>query len=472
MKSKDALIVLVLGVLPTLSFGQGFELPTAPDSTPALSAPVSSPVPPSVSPPVSPPVSSLAAPAPLESFTPINAPITSSSAVADQSPTLPITPTSLKTSQEPTAKQIQERPDLLRSMPAADHPFYNHFNAPNDSKSPIQGKPYAVAQLLSGVREPSTRRQLLTTYWELAGLLAEWNIRLDAERRVLAWHNDANTARNTQRADGFIGACYLAQQQRKATEIAFAKKQYQLVELLRSLRGVALAVTDYPIPCDYPIAKNYVTYVDKIARSERTRYVGRIISYQFDLVEAKKMGRHATERSFATMTQNPQSSPQEWVAALNQRTDAHIDLVADVVDYNKLIAEYTADTVGSNVSGYRLLAAVLELPKTDRGQPTEAPSSQLATPPPPKTFSQLDDRSPPPTFAPGESAYSRPADAEPPPNLFADVKAQPIPPSRSAPVVAETNSSPPPNPFPDVQPTTTPDGATNPIQPASYVEEK
>ena len=465
MKSKDAekstnnqtilwfvflvIISLFLGSLPALSFGQGFDLPTAvTDSAPTFGAPAPLAIAPTE--PAASPTGFLPTSVPAEPKT---------ASVADQSPTLPVTPTSLKTA--PTTSQ----PELLRSVATEDHPFYNYFNASNDPKSPVQGKPYAVEQLLNGVRDPSARRQLLGSYWELAGILAEWNMRFDSERRVSVWYNEANNARNVQRAEGFTGAFYLAQQQRKATEIAFAKKQYQLVEQLRALRGITLTAKDYPIPSDYPIAKNYVTYADKIARSERARYTGRMISLQAELVDARKNSQQAANGYFVKMTQNPQGSPQDHVLALNQRTDAFVDLVASVVDYNKMIAEYTSETIGANVSNTQLLGALLELPKAGTASPT-GPPTQLATPPQ-RTFTQLDDPLPPPpmTLAPGESAYSRPLD-EPVTtgllsNPFSEVKSQPVHPTR--PLVAENAQ-----PLPEVEPM---EPAPNPIQSASFVEE-
>ena len=486
-----AVISLFLGSLPALSFGQaapGFDFPPKPAAS--IDSPQPPPAPPSFdapasivaapadaapapTPPASPSPASTALPAHFapQSSPPPTAPRVTE-AVADQPPTLPMSAKADTVgNQEPTAKQLQERPDLLRSVGGPDHPFYNYFTAPNDPKSPIQGKPYSAAQLLDGVRHPSARRQLLVAYWELAGLLVESNIRLDTEQRVLAWYNETKKA-------GFTGAFYIAQQRRKATEIAFAQKQYQLVELLRSVQGtktIGLTPENYPIPNDYPIAKNYVTYVDTIARSERARYVGRMIPYQAELIEARKKGRLAADDFFATTTRNLQAGIPDLVFALNQRTDAYVDLVATVIDYNKTIAEYTAETVGSNVSNYRLLSAVLELPKTGAASPTGTQPQQLATPPQ-RTLSQLGDQlPPPPTFVPGESAYSRPlADpAAPPSNPFAEVRSQPFPPSRPfVPIIAET--APPSPEVPPISPAeaASPADAPNPVQPASYLEEK
>ena len=254
------IISLILGSLPAMSFGQNppwLDLPpVSPSPMDVIAAPASLALD-APAPTVAPSVPA----APLVDFAPITASaptaLKMTTEIADQTPVLPM---SLKTetaaSQEPTAKQLQERPELLRSVAAPEHPFYNYYGLPSDPKSPIQGKAYTVGQLLNGIRDPAARRQLLVAYWELAGLLAESNIRLDAERRIQLWYTEADKARNAQRAEGFAGAFYIVQQQRKTAEIAFAQKQYQLVERLRTLHGAraaSLAPKDYPIPCDYPI---------------------------------------------------------------------------------------------------------------------------------------------------------------------------------------------------------------------------
>ena len=482
-------VSLFLGTLPTFSFGQavlGFEPNSAASGASHSSPPPAFGVPTpivgdveavSASPVTSPLPSAFPAPQPTPAnFSPVNTtgpfPPNPVATVASSPPTLPFTPLAAKsntvTNREPTAKQLQEQPELLRSVAAIDHPFYDYFRLPSDPSSLIQGKAYTVAQLLDGVRAPSARRQLLVTYWELAGLLAEWNMRFDSERRAEMWYTEASNARNTPRADGFAGAVLLTRQERKATEIAFARKQYQLVEQLRSLRSVTLAAKDYPIPSDYPITKNYVTYVDKIARSERARYVGRLIPYQAELVEARKKFRQAADGHFLSITQNPQANPQDCVTALNQRTGAFVDLIASVIDYNKTIAEYTAETIGSNVSNYRLLSAILELPKTDG---TTQPS-QLASPPLTNPISSLDEPRPPLVLAAGESTYSRPLTADletdtPLLNPFAVPKSQP------AAILAEISPTPLPEVTPAVLTTeSTPSTAVhNPVQPASYAEE-
>ncbi len=512
-----AIVSLLLGSLPALSFGQGFGLPLdsptsteTPPAAPAFGGPASvalSPADPAATAPGN--FVPLNTGSPLDLPGPPPAPVTASrapktsagtAAVADRSPTLPYTMTSLKAgtakNQEPTPQQLQEHPELLRSVVAADHPFYNYFEPPRspknsaDPQSPIQGKPLTVAQLLDGVRHPSARGRLLISYWELAGLLAESNIRLDSERRVGMWYEEANKTRNTQRVETFTTAYYLAQQQRKATEIAFAKKQYQLVEQLRTLQGgkfAGLALENYPIPCDYPIAKKYATYVDQIGRSERARYIGRLIPYQAELIDARKNSRLVADNYFVTTTRNTQANPQDWVSALNQRTDALVDLVAAVVDYNKTIAEYASETVGSNVSNYRLLGAVLELQKIDAGSPPSGQKPEQLAAPPQKTLSQLEDRqsepspnfapeSEPKPFRPSESAYRRPlADSmtvsdqqsvPPRSNPFTEVKSRP---GRPTPAVAETAADARPAALAESAPAV---AEQNPIQPASYTEPK
>jgi hypothetical protein len=67
-------------------------------------------------------------------------------------------------------------------------------------------------------------------------------------------------------------------------------------------------------------------------------------------------------------------------------------LAEAVIDYNKMIAEYTSETIPPEVSGFRLVGALIELPKTNpptSNSPTpnsstlHLPTSNLPTPNPP-----------------------------------------------------------------------------------------
>lgn len=256
------------------------------------------------------------------------------------------------------------RLEHLRSVADPKHPFARYFELPKESQSMIKGQPYTIAQLLDGTKTSGSRCQLLRTYWELTGLLAEYNIRCEAERL-------SGSVQDVQQNLATV----LLQQQRRSVEMEFVKKQWQLTGLLRHFKGISISEKELPIPCDYPLFKRYETLADKIARTARSQYLGHLIPVQEQLIDA----RHRSCTIIFEMLQNIPLDSRQLIEILNQRTNAFLELVEAVIDYNKMIAEYTSETIPSEVSVSRLVGALIELPKTN--SPTPTPHSSTPTPP-------------------------------------------------------------------------------------------
>ena len=235
-----------------------------------------------------------------------------------------------------------------------------------------------LAELLDGVRSIPARRQLLQSYWELVGSLAEYNCRIQAE------HQAAGATRDTQSNQ----TTNLLRMQRRATEIDFMKKQWHLTGLIKRHKGTTLEETDLPIPTEYPLVKKYDTHAEKIARSERSQYVARMIPIQEQLVRARHI---ACSETFEMYKSIPQSS-QQLLLMLNQRTAAFLEMTEAIVDYNNLIADYATETISANVSGHQLIGALVELPRQDSVTPTgPRHEQQMATPDPRKLTGVSED---------------------------------------------------------------------------------
>lgn len=273
--------------------------------------------------------------------------------------------------------------DRLRSVSDPQHPFAGYLEVPSDPQSSIRGKALPVARLLDGVRSPETRRQLLRSYWELTGLLVEYNMRFDAERRAAHWFKDADKTNDQARKNYLRGTFHYLQPKRQVTEIAFSKAQYRLAEQIKYAKGVTLAEEDFPIPCEFPIFKKYETYSDKIARTGRSRSLGRLIPTQEQLVGYRRNGFIASENLLIEAMKNP-GQFQTLVTQLQQRTESFVELADAIIEYNKMIADYATDTIGPEIDTQRLIGALIELPKQNSDRPGEgAPPRQLANPPGP-----------------------------------------------------------------------------------------
>lgn len=361
--------------------------------------------------------------------------------------------------------------DSLVSVVDRNHPFAFYYGVPTDPRSMIKGKPYRVAKLLEGSRNVTTRKKLLQNYWELAGLLVRYNIRMDAERHLDQWLGKSGN--DPQRPNPMNLAYQLAQQQRKSTEIEFVKSQWKLASLLRQIKGETFSEGELPIPCDFPLYKKYETYVDKIARSERARYYGNLIPHQEELISAKSVACKAADNLLQTLPKDVMANSREMVLALNQRTDVFLELVDSVVEYNGMIAEYTSETVGPGVSPYRLVGALIELPnfvpqKSDAPEQTQP--QQLAAPTPshfgynePQVEQQ--DETPTPRPESSRPRYASKGPARPQPTFAPE----PTPMSAENPVGLTELPAPMAAPSPAFAETMPPRPE---IQPVSHLEEK
>jgi hypothetical protein len=343
----------VAGSTPNLSSGElNFPAPTTPNNNTGLVSPNTSNTLTSHSLPPVPPQRSPKTPKPK------NVPLSGSYGQATPTQFLPN-----------RSENFLPNRSTLRSVADPNHPFARYFSLPKESQSLIKGQPYTVAQLLEGTKTSASRRQLLQIYWELTGLLAEYNIRCEAER----------LSGSVQDAQQNL-ATVLLQQQRRSVEMEFVKKQWQLTGLLQQFKGISVLEKELPIPCDYPLFKRYETFADKIARTARSQYLGHLIPVQEQLIDA----RHRSCTIIFEMLQNIPPDSRQLIEVLNRRTTAFLELAEAVIDYNKMIAEYTSETIPPEVSGYRLVGALIELPKTnsptpDSPTPNHSPTPNLPT---------------------------------------------------------------------------------------------
>ena len=259
-------------------------------------------------------------------------------------------------------QQQQQQPPLLRTpqretATTTEHPFRQYWGVPNDPQTQITGKPMTVAELCAGTRSPLVRCQLLQAYWELSGLLAVYHFRCETERQAIG-------AGGAQQENMLT----LLREQRRTAEVEFIKQQWVLAELLKQFKGRTFRASELPIPADFPLYPRYQTHADKIARSERTQYLGRMIPIQEQLIESK----NGTWKAASGMAQN---ASQPFFVLSTQRTAAFLELTKAITDYNKMIAAYATETMSPNVSLQQLVGAVVRVPQHNA---TEATSQSLA----------------------------------------------------------------------------------------------
>jgi hypothetical protein len=300
--------------------------------------------------------------APKQSEAPAPAAATAKPLTANQfTPLQPQTYSSTLRQQRAPQRELAQREAVPReTVINVEHPFRQYWGMPNDPQTKITGKPISVAQLFAGTRSSAVRCQLLHAYWELSGRLAIYHFRCETERLA--------TGAGGAQQDGTIT---MLREQCRTAELEFIKQQWVVAELWRQCKGRTLRESELPIPTDVPLYPRYQTFADKIARTERTQYLGRMIPIQEQLIESK----NGTWKAASGMTQ---SASQPLFALLNQRTTAFLDLTKAVIEYNKMIAEYATETIPPNAGQHQLVRAVVRTPGSNTS-PTQQQSPQMAT---------------------------------------------------------------------------------------------
>jgi len=364
-------IAIVFSLVPTPSFGQPtlgnfandafaqFEQSSLPAAT-AVPAPAYVPArTPEAPDPAIPGAGNLLAPR-QQPEKPVPAEATAAPLTASQYPTA----RSQRYQSVPQRERLPQRElvqhEVAVSVVSAEHPFRQYWGMAVDPQTKIVGKPMTVAQLLAGTRSSVGRYQLLQAYWDLSGLLAIYHFRCESERLAIG-------ASGAQQ-EGMVA---LLREQRRTAEMEFIKQQWVLAELVKQSKGRMIQESELPIPVDYPLYPRYQTFAEKIARSDRTQYLGRMIPIQEQLIESK----NGTWKAASQMTQ---SASQPFFMVLNQRTTAFLDLTKAIVEYNKMIAEYALETIPPGASQQQLVGAVVRQPSVNASPPQQQPS-QMAT---------------------------------------------------------------------------------------------
>lgn len=352
-----------------------------------------------------------------------------------------------------------EKPEAYRSVLTKGHPLSGLLNYPLDPNAPVQGKPLALYELLDGDRSPQRRRQLLHAYWELVGSTAKYKLYSVREETVRIWHQDY--ARNAAQSDFHRRRTPLLQaaQQRAVHQceilaLDVLEKQYALQTLrnpqFMSQRsqdedGERSERRDLPIPSDYPLDGAYLTRIDKMpTASTEARRLDRRLAIAHRAIHEHYAAAVASRAILRVIHERENADVFDTLTAYDQSLAVEEKMVDAVVAYNKLIADYTSETIPAGIGLYPLLTALIKLP-----DPVSLSSSSPTTPsaPPSTSPSALYVPSDTPSGPPQSPQYHSPGPHSPgPPHPMAP-REQPRPTPHTPPLGSSAAPvSPPPTP--------------------------
>ncbi len=254
-------------------------------------------------------------------------------------------------------------------------PESNVFSAflkmPDPVRSDIIGKKMTLADFIKNTGNAYARSQRVQDWWSLTEKFAIYNVCLTRLQDVqLCMDRSAN------RNDPFsVSNQQAAVNEMKIAELAFTEAQFSLCarypELYSSLRGTfQMNAKDrkealksvLPVPSDVPSVSEYNTRKEEIAKNRplsfRARYLAQTIPLQFQSVCARIEGSNQAYAGLKALFQKPNVSNEVLFTALDRATEAKIEMVRAIIEYNKMMAEYSAETVSANVRGIRFFATI------------------------------------------------------------------------------------------------------------------
>ncbi len=253
---------------------------------------------------------------------------------------------------------------------------------PVDPHSIITGQPLPLAELLQNTTSPQLRGQLLHAYWELAGEIAKYKILYFKETQISSWVRELLNKRETDsaRVRLFQSAEKWANEERKTAELQVLIKQNELAALQDRQKGYGQVVfanepqgRELPIPCDFPLVVPYNTQANQMVQyrqlTTKALSLDKRIPLQQRLIVSKTGAVAAGEEYFNTLLSagatTDAATTDALIFTLGQTAALRCELIDEIVEYNREIADYVTETISPEISGRRLLAMLIQLNPAD-----------------------------------------------------------------------------------------------------------
>ena len=277
----------------------------------------------------------------------------------------------------------------LKSVPYPAHPIYDFLATVKRSPSKERAEKDAyLCEVLAGVTSPSHRRELIKAYWNLSEKMLKCHIRLAQCQRLEIAYKQLQT--NDVAKTEINLAFQLVSQQYHALELEFVQTQYHFADLQarcspyshtwRSNYGSDSSQASWPetkplpIPAEYPLAVPYDTKVKELEKirnlSQKSLLLSHTIPLQYETIVARTAAKNYADQQW-TATLNYGQSPVSQIETLAQE---EMNLVGAIIEYNRQVNDYVAETFGASIPEKQLLTSilVLEVPTTN-ANPSQNP---------------------------------------------------------------------------------------------------
>ena len=281
----------------------------------------------------------------------------------------------------PPSLQSEQQTGEDRSVQTSELPLVRALlTLPPSIASQLRGEPKSLANILDGITQPMQRQQVTERYWELAESLALYHLALiyasDIEDCITRYGKEKSLSESETAA--LISARRRASQQVAESKMALTEAQCRLAEFLQpsspqtNRSGILTA-----IPTDIPNTITYKTRYDQIKRekslSPQAAFLNEAIPARYEMMLRYDKAASDALDAYQTLYFASGTSAETLLSAADKLADAKAMLIRCVTEYNKLIAAYVAETVGSEVRGDRFIGTMISPRRSEGGTMWETP---------------------------------------------------------------------------------------------------
>ncbi len=234
-------------------------------------------------------------------------------------------------------------------------------------------------------------------YWELAGEIAKYKILYFKETQISSWVRIVlnNRETNSARTRLFQSAEKWANEERKTAELQVLIKQNELAALQDRQKGYGQVVfanepqnRPLPIPCDFPLVVPYNTQANQMVQyrqlTTKALSLDKRLPLQQRLIVSKTgavaAGEEYLNELCSSEAPTDMATTDALIFTLGQTVVLRCELVDEIVEYNREIADYVTETISPEISGRRLLAMLIQLNPADPNSDDSNETSQRSQP--------------------------------------------------------------------------------------------
>jgi hypothetical protein len=247
----------------------------------------------------------------------------------------------------------------------------------DSAPQPLPGQPMSIQQMLESTSFQN-RPAMVDQYWKT---YQAWCNMMCSAQQVNAL-SQVTPPNNPAEKNLLNTANSIARNELLDSEIKLAKAQARLQKFLPNSQNELML----PLPSDQPVISSYKTHYDyyssRRAIPNEIRHIATALPKMLTLISNRAQTAQDSQSSMQQIrqfVQGGQAPVSEVLQAVHMWSESNKHVVASVVDYNRSIAAYSLNVMGSSKSPDQMAVALVGKPKTQSTPATQGPNVRQAT---------------------------------------------------------------------------------------------